>query len=244
MLHRWWIDDRLWRLAITTSGDDGGGEALSPDEAVERIEEALAIEPPWSINARELEDCARYVRQRASDLAAIPDAHAAVREALTRGLLRASRHRAPSMAAPTGELPIDELMRVPLASDLIEELYEKGIEVVDEVTDDAFGAIEVTALVVDDDPDWIEDESELEPEEADAVEVTGDVRDTPVRDGTVTDAANEAEDAPDEGDAEVELEAEVDDDACDAVEDDATCEEPAEVPCGDAAEPMDHPAAA
>jgi hypothetical protein len=166
------------RRVAATVGLDG---RLAPDDARRAL--GRAIRGGWSADAhaQELAALARTVA-RELGLPRVGSARAVIEAALTRRVLVAW-YAAPvappeRLTRPEGE-SADAEVYIPLASDLIRELYEQGIEVDDELIEDDPGAIEFWDVASDEPADALEVEDEAEDEPADAVELEDELEDEP-----------------------------------------------------------------
>lgn len=230
-------------------GGARGRSVLSAADAARAIDAALDAGSPSGVSAGVLAACARYLESRHGRVRPFVgrDARAVVREALARGLLYASREALRYVAAPPPEaLDDDPLSHIPLASDVLEQLYEKGIEVEDDLVDEEPDGVELEASVNDPAFDYIEDASACEPEPEDAIHDTSHTEDDAATGAPATggDDAATGEPAAAEGDGAIECGAEVDDENLHSIDDASECTEPADADWGDALEPTEEPAAA
>lgn len=262
----WTITGRGWDLVLATheSTFAGAGSPLTIVEARRLLSIAQEAEPAWSLRVRAIGELARALRGRfAGDDGT--NAWVTVHRALAAGVVRAWRVERAVIARPEPDaLDAEAVLRIPLASDLLEATYEKGIEfeavfededfcqIVDELEVEAeeFDSIEEECEAEVEEFDSFEEESEGEPETDDSFEetaLTAEQGETfeDEREGYVEGAAaapSTTEAGLDDG--AIETEDEVEEEQFDTLEDDSEVEEPDDAEQGDAGEPIDEPDAA
>lgn len=264
--HRWRLrgDGGDLVLAPRSVGPEGHRALCTLREAEVWLARVLARSPAWSLRLRELDEAAREIARWHPTLRRTTPTET-VRAALRSGVLVA--YPTPSMASlplQRDELETQADATIPLASDLIDRLYEKGIEFEDRVEDEDFGAIEEACAFEDEEFAGFEEETELEPEDLagfeeeteqeperfDRLVIEDDAPDVPVDGDESTDGPRAADggatgartSAPIE-DAPIETESEHEDLAFERLEEESEIEEP---PAGDhgASDPIDEPDAA
>lgn len=222
---------------------------LTPDEARRAVRRA--VREPWS-DVTQAAGLLAMARAVVRDVGLAPGAspRAVVEAALLRRVLVAWRAAPLEVRAravrPEGE-STEPGPYIPLASELIREHYEQGIEVDDELIEDDPASVEVWDVASDEPCDAVEVEDEASDDPADALELDDEASDDPAE---AAAPAAEGEPVPqepaaDEADAEIEAEDEVEDDECEAIEEESEGDDPAEPDWGDAVDPEeDAPAAA
>lgn len=167
MGHRWRVRGDGVDLVLTLPGValEGHHARCTLREAESLLLRVMARSPAWSLRLRELDEAARAIVRWHPSLrraTAVETVRAALRSGVLEGYSTASVAAVPLQR---DELETRADVTIPLASDLIDRLYEKGIEHFDVLEDEEFGAIEETCELEDEEFAGFEDETELEPEE-------------------------------------------------------------------------------
>jgi hypothetical protein len=213
---RWRLRGARYDFELLAWGDVAASyeEPLSAADALRALDPFTSTAVAWTFEARTLRDVvAHLARQHPVALAgALGDVGATLRAALAQGLLRVHRRRALALASSLTELDTEAVDRsIPLASELLDRMFEKGVEVESEVRDDFGGGFEVEETFTDDDFGAMTAEEEVIDDDLGGMEAQEVVidRDVEGADPTLARDPARADDTQAEG---AEVESEVDDD--------------------------------